>query len=201
MFFGCAAVINQSDKSQSYRSEKWQWATKFPAYNSYAKQAIIKYGSSLYGNPPNDITDFCPNYFSLSTDGQLMFWVNFLSALAYEESNHNSELEYQERFEDNYGNKVISTGLFQLSYESSQNYDCNISNHDDLKNPQLNIECAIKILNKWNMNDHRITGRKFKIFGNWEGGARYWSVLRKKKTKMNIINNLLTVSRLSQTKQ
>ena len=198
IFCGCTTATNQPDKSQSYISENWQWDTRFPAYNSYAKQAIIKYGSSLYGNPPKDVIDFCPDYFSLSADSRLMFWVNFLSALSYEESDHDSDLEYQERFEDNYGNKVISKGLFQLSYESSQNYDCNISNHDDLKNPQVNIECATKILNKWNMSDNRITGRRFKFFGSWKGGARYWSVLRKKNTKMNIINNLRTASYLPQ---
>ena len=87
--FGCTTATQQSDKLQSYRSEKWQWGTEFPTYNSYAKQAIMKYGSSLYGNPPDDVTDFCPNYFSLSTESRLMFWVNFLSALSHEESNHN----------------------------------------------------------------------------------------------------------------
>ena len=173
--------------------ETWNWHIKFPLYETYAKQSIIKYGKDITEIIPDDIIEFCPNYFKLSADERLTFWSNFLSALSYAESKHDTNLEYRENFTDSSGSKVISTGLFQLSYESSKAYNCNVSSHNDLKNPQINIECATKILNKWISIDHCITGRKFMLFGKWKGGARYWSVLRKKKTKNNIINNLKTI--------
>jgi hypothetical protein len=102
-------------------------------------------------------------------------WVRLLSEMARHESNYNPNLTYQESFKNSKGEYVISTGLFQLSYESVAGYGFPGLTTNDLKQPILNITIAVKILERWVVNDGCIACQ---ARGAWQGGARYWSVLR-----------------------
>lgn len=102
-------------------------------------------------------------------------WVHFFAAMAKHESNFKPELEYRENFKNGRGETVISTGLFQLSYESARSYGFTGITTEDLKDPYKNIEVAVAIMKKWVKADGVING---KHFGKYLGGARYWSVIR-----------------------
>lgn len=151
------------------------------AFNTIEKSApaLIK-GSQ-------DIKSFCPNFFTMSTDEKISFWVYLLSAMTHFESNHNPTLRFHEKSmgKDRVtGRPVYSEGLLQLSYQDSTSYeecaaidwkkDRNLKPNDKKKtifNPFLNLTCGIGIL------DHQVErrdtiSRRDKI---------YWSVLRTKK--------------------
>lgn len=101
-------------------------------------------------------------------------WVYLLAAMAKYESSYKPETTYKENFKNDKGEYVISTGLFQLSYESVGGYGYKVTT-EQLKDPFLNIEIAIKILEKWVVSDGYIAGNGQSPY---KGGARYWSVLR-----------------------
>ncbi len=69
---------------------------------------------------------------------------------------------------------VDSIGLFQLSIESEKTL-CSLKSKEDLKDPELNIRCAVKVLAKWVDKDGVLYGGQKNA---WRGGSRYWSVLR-----------------------
>lgn len=102
-------------------------------------------------------------------------WAKILVEMAKYESNFKPLQTYAEAFADAQGRRVVSTGLFQISIESSNARGCGFKSQDELLDPRLNIKCAVKIFAYWVKRDGRIAG-----IGpsQWRGGARYWAVLR-----------------------
>lgn len=103
-------------------------------------------------------------------------WTILLAGMCRYESNFKPSLEYKEKFKDQQGHNVISTGLFQVSRESSRGYGFRVT-QKELKDPYMNIDIAVAILKKWIERDGVLANNK----SPWRGGARYWSVLRYKK--------------------
>ncbi len=132
-----------------------------------------------------DITSFCPNYAKLGQTERKYFWIALLAAMARFESNHRPEVKYTEAFTDSTGRRVISRGLLQLSYESARGYKCPIQSGQDLHDAKINLQCGLRIIERWVDRDGVISG---KWSGKWKGGARYWSVLRKSSTLSQIKN-------------
>lgn len=108
-------------------------------------------------------------------------WGNIFVAMAFKESSWKADAKYTERFKDRNGEFIVSTGLFQLSQESGLGYKCDFKTLSKLTDPRTNIDCAMKIMKRWVINDGYITKN---VGGSkpWRGGARYWSVLRKEDT-------------------
>ena len=146
---------------------------KFAWNNSDYDKWLIRElkASDLLNQKPKDAQEF--NY-SKAKDA-LEFWGKLMVQMSKLESDWNSDKKYQETFRDQQGKRIWSRGLFQLSIESSKGYPCKASTGEDLHNPELNIQCAVQIINKWVVNDQVISGR---VNGKWLGGSRFWSVLR-----------------------
>lgn len=125
-----------------------------------------------------DAKDYCPKYSSLSKAQKTEFWARLMVAMAKKESGFDSSQTYKEKFKNSKGEYVISTGLFQISYESSSSssYKCGKQTTEGLKNPKTNIECSVKILARWAKAD-QYAGKTI-AKDTFRGGARYWSVLR-----------------------
>ncbi|NCN95588.1 MAG: lytic transglycosylase domain-containing protein [Bdellovibrionales bacterium] len=155
----------------------------FLDWNFYAYEAIRDLGAPLTSKNPNDILEFCPSYNSLDDSGRKMFWISLIAAMARFESGFNPETRYTEAFRDALGQFIISRGLLQLSIESARGYGCELRAAEDLHDPQINLECTVRILTRWVDRDGVITG---KVGVSWRGGARYWSVLRKASTLSSI---------------
>lgn len=116
-----------------------------------------------------DEKEFCPQ--GLTTAN----WVHLMSAMAYYESGYSPAKTYREKFKNGRGEYVISTGLFQVSYESSRGYGYPGITTADLKAPLLNIDVAVSILKKLTLRDGVVANHSGQP---WLGGQRYWSVLR-----------------------
>ncbi len=154
-------------------------------WNEFSYKAMADLGSDLLENEPADIKTFCPAYENLNKEGQVMFWISLVAAMTRYESSFNPATSYQENFKDQNGEYIVSRGLLQLSIESGRGYGCPLESALSLHDPETNLRCGIRILNRWVGRDGLITGKSSS--GSWRGGARYWAVLRKTSTLQGII--------------
>lgn len=112
------------------------------------------------------------------------FWVMLLSSLARYESGFKPETSYTENFADSKGKKVISRGIFQLSFESANQsrYGCALKDSLELHEAETGIVCAVKIANFLVSDSGAIHGKG--ASGSWLGLSRYFSPFRNsEKTK------------------
>jgi len=145
-----------------------------PSYDKLLYNALINYGQELLKVTPVDAKDFI-NVWPTNSDGVLKFWMNTIVEMAYFESGWKTATQYKENFKDQKGNYIVSRGLLQISIESGKGYDCPLATEQDRHDPKINLECGVRILNRWVVRDNRIAG---KVNNEWKGGSRYWSVLR-----------------------
>jgi hypothetical protein len=154
-----------------------------PEFDEKARAAIHLYGEKLLAATPKDIDSWCLNW---SNVDKVSFYSSLLSHMSKFESNFKPELTYTERFPDDSGNKVVSRGLLQVSYESClKGYKVALAKGEELHGVEKNLECSVKILNRLVPEDGLISA---KIDGKYKGGARYWSVLRPE-NKLSLIKS------------
>ena len=128
---------------------------------------------------------FCPN--GLTTRNL----VHLMAAIVSYESGFKPETQYRESFKGSDGKNVISRGLFQISFSSTQQarYGCKWDKESDLHDPIRNAQCGVQVvaaLAKENgvMTNHSGT--------SYKGAARYFSVMRPS-GKLSQIKNKLKV--------
>jgi len=138
---------------------KFRWDN--PTYTKYLVDALKS--NSLLTLQVNDIKDFGTN------DDPIEFWGNIFVEMAYFESKWKPETYYKESF------GLYSRGLFQLSKVDGKRYGCDFTTEKSVHNEKANIECAVLVMEKLVKQNGSIAG---KVSGKWQGGARYWSVLR-----------------------
>lgn len=126
---------------------------------------------------PVDYRTFCPNFPKLDKSGRVLFYAHLVSKMAQFESGYKPATTYTESFNDARGKPVISRGLLQISIESANSYGCGFTDAQELHRPYLNIACGLRILDRWIARDGTLAGYNSSI-KKWQGGARYWSVLR-----------------------
>ncbi len=163
------------------------WETAQPkagkAWTDHAFQVVQTYGASLKAGP-QDVTTFCPSYYSLSEEQKVSFWVYFVSAITKYESGFDPLSRMREPglgTDPVTGQHVSSEVLLQLSYQDSRNYSfCNVldwnadrhlSPNDPRKtilDPFKNLSCGIRILDRQVQRHHLIA------FGT----GNYWSTLK-----------------------
>lgn len=152
--FGC------QPKSKPFESI---WPDK--AWQSYVLESVA--------NMPHakDEKEFCPQGLTQRN------WVHLLGAIVKYESNFRPAYEYKEAFKNTCCNEyVISTGLFQVSYESSWAVRPK-TKHEELKNPYVNINIAVDLIKRYVARDGVLANHSGE---NWRGASRYWSVMRPK---------------------
>ncbi|MGZ3652964.1 MAG: transglycosylase SLT domain-containing protein [Bdellovibrionota bacterium] len=156
---------------------RWDGVTQDgSAWSQHVYDSIPLLAPNLLSHNPNDIAQFCPGYSALSVSDKKNFWVYLLSSLAQLESDFDPNASYTENFKDQNGNYVVSLGLLQLSLGDGANYKCGFSSNADIENPDKNLDCSLRILNKLVGQNGQLAGQSGA--GAWQGGARYWSTLR-----------------------
>ena len=186
-----SSVIYTPSQPQ-YLQTFWSHLQEGDKWTYFTQRAIAKYGQGLLSSTPRDVVEYCPRYPELTKIQRGDFWVDLISKLAYFESSYNPQTSYVELFYDNNGKPVVSRGLLQISKESANgaNYRCGIENERDLHDPKTNLECGVRILNKWVTNDGVIAGKEG---DKWRGAARYWSPFRDQAKKAKIADALASL--------
>jgi hypothetical protein len=126
--------------------------------------------SALTTIVPADVATFWPNYGGADDQGRRQFWTMLISAIAKEESGFDPNCVYHEPLPLN----VDSLGLMQLSL-GDNHYGCNFTDEASVKDPELNLLCAVRILDRLVRRDGRIGGD---AQHHAAGAAAYWSTLR-----------------------
>lgn len=136
---------------------------------------------------PKDVLSFYPQY-AFDRETRVEFWCQLLSIMAKYESGFDPLQFYKEDFNDSKGKPVISRGLLQLSFESCNGYGAGLTSEEQLHDVRTNLRCAILILERWVSRHQVLQGGEI---GSWQGGAKYWSVLRgTSKSKPKIMDYL-----------
>lgn len=182
---GCGTITHELPIA-SINPQQWHWADKQQHFNLLAAMALEAEAVELQNQFPSDINSYCKGYSRLSPSQRLNFWGDLLTAISFHESRHNPKLMYKERFKDSSGSQVISRGLLQLSFESSKGYGCPLDQASQLHDPAKNIDCGVRILNRWISQDGVISKDAGLLKKKWRGAARYWSVLRQPQTLSTI---------------
>ena len=149
-------------------------------FTQYTRELLREHGNEMMQVVPRDIDKYCPEYKDFSAQEREDFYLLFFSAIAKHESNFNTNLQFREPFRDRNGRFVISRGLLQVSIESSRGYGCQMESASELHHPKKNLECGVRILNRW-VDRHGYLGSR--IGSSWRGGAMYWAVLRNTNNK------------------
>lgn len=145
--------------------------------------------SNLVNLNPKDAKAFCPNGMTSAN------WAQLIAVMAfYENSSFNPKKEYLEDF------GPTSTGLLQISLSSSQQsrYSCGFTKQSDLHDPLKNLACGVKILQALVKGDGVIAGGRDRV--DSKGGAKYWSVLREKRSIRLKSGKVITVGKVTEIK-
>lgn len=138
--------------------------------------AIDQYGADMMAvTKPVDAQEWCPKFSAMTGAQRKDVFLELGYRMIERESSFKPETKYTESFDDSTGQKVISRGLFQISLESSKGYSCGFKDAEELHDPKRNIDCGVRILNRWISRDNRIGGT---VSGAHRGCGRYWSVCR-----------------------
>lgn len=140
---------------------EWSWMVA---------KALDELGQDLMKSKPADLASYCP-----AAGDRKQCFIGILSSLAKYESGYKPASSYQESFKDSKGNYVISRGLLQISQESANGYGCGITKAEQLHDPETNLRCGVRIMNRWIVRDGAVAGGKTSA---WKGMARYWSPFR-----------------------
>ena len=148
------------------------------SWSQYVFNELPALAPNLLNKAPADIAQFCPAYSSLSVSDKQNFWVYLMSSIAELESSFDPTQVFTESFRDSSGNLVQSIGLLQLSITDNV-YGCGFTSPTDIQNPEKNLACGLRVLNKLVGQNGQLAGKN--SAGSWMGGARYWSTLRNAK--------------------
>ena len=162
----------------SHSENAYQWSV-------WTYEALEELGGDLLAQRPSDVLEFCATYDELDLEEKKMFWIRLISVMTRYESFFDPSVQYQEAFDDQNGDPIVSRGLLQLSIESGRGYGCELENEQALHDPKTNLRCGVRILNRWIGRDGVIS---LKDGTTWKGGARYWAVLRTYESKDHVAN-------------
>ena len=185
--FGCKheEIKTDVEVSSQFKSD-WSDIPQSKQWDEIVLNALDLYGQGmLLTKSVKDGKQFCANFDKLSIAEKKEFYLMLISSMARYESGFKPSSQYKESFKDDHGENIISRGLLQISKGSSQYYGCGITDAQMLHDPKMNLECGVKILNKWIVKDGCVACRTDK----WLGGARYWSVLRETRSPFLKIQN------------
>ncbi|MEO5668527.1 MAG: hypothetical protein ABIR96_10745 [Bdellovibrionota bacterium] len=157
-------------KDQENYSQKFSIQGVFGRKFLYLMESDDEVTKATQGTP-DGLLKVCPRYSILGDSSKALVWTSIFDAISYSETGYAPSLTYTEKFTDSSGDKVVSTGLFQLSSESAKNHGgaCKGATTAKLKDADFNVLCSYQV-----MTD-QILGTDVLFYGNKE--FYYWSTL------------------------
>lgn len=158
-------------------SYDWDHKSDSKNWTEFTRKALLKRGKNLLNkkSDPASAGRYCDRFNEMNKEERIVFWTGLIAAMARYESSFRPSTTFKESFKNSKGERVISAGLLQASYESARGYGFKDATTEKLKDPEYNLNVGVQILERWfGAHAHIAT----KVDGKWRGGAKYWSVLR-----------------------
>lgn len=119
---------------------------------------LRSHASVLPAIVPKDIARYCPAYPTAGREQREAFWVGIISALAWHESTHRPEAV---------GGGDLWYGLTQIYPDTARRYQCKARTGDELKHPEDNLSCALRIMAVTVPRDRVISARMKGLAADW----------------------------------
>lgn len=167
--------ITETPETPAAKVYKSPWDAKHPEYTGIFVNALNQYAPDL-------MKEIIPG----ACGDRVQYLLDLFTGIAFYESGYSASDQMTEAFKDNSGDPQVSAGVFQLSLDDkTKGSACNqFVRFSDVLDAKKNIECGVVTMNKLFKQDKVVTGEHSctNSKGNrvtcYEGGARYWSVLR-----------------------
>mgnify|MGYP000651611382 CR=1 FL=1 len=140
---------------------RWDFRNGSASWTRAALAALRSHGSRLEETVPRDIDNWCPGYTNNPPHLRRAFWVGMMSALAKHESTYRPNAV---------GGGNLWFGLLQIYPDTARRYGCRATTGEELKDPEDNLSCAIRIMNVTVPRDNAIAVRD----SRWRGVAADW---------------------------
>lgn len=140
---------------------RWDFRSDSDSWTRAALSALRTHGSRLEDTVPRDIERWCPAYEENPPELRRAFWVGMMSALVKHESTFRPAAV---------GGGDLWFGLMQIYPDTAQRYGCRATTGEELKDPEDNLSCAIRIMNVTVPRDNAIAVHD----SRWRGVAADW---------------------------
>jgi hypothetical protein len=117
---------------------RWDHVRGSTRWTRAAMRALRTHGRNLIETVPDDIGQWCPAYPEASEWERKAFWAGLLSTLAKHESTYRPTAV---------GGGGLWYGLVQILPATARGYGCQARSGEALKDGELNMSCAVRILN------------------------------------------------------
>ncbi|PWJ20422.1 transglycosylase SLT domain-containing protein [Jannaschia seohaensis] len=117
---------------------RWDHVEGASRWTRAAMRAMDTHGQRLIETVPRDIAQWCPAYVDADRWGRKAFWAGLLSTLSKHESTYRPHAV---------GGGGLWYGLVQILPATARGYGCQARTGEALKNGELNMSCAVRILN------------------------------------------------------
>ena len=140
---------------------RWDFVSGSDSWTRAALASLRSHGSRMEETVPRDIDAWCPAYTENPPHLRRAFWVGMMSALAKHESTYRPTAV---------GGGNLWYGLLQIYPDTARRYGCRATTGEELKDPEDNLSCAIRIMNATVPRDNAIAIRD----SRWRGVAADW---------------------------
>lgn len=118
---------------------RWDHVRGSGRWTRAAMRALESHGDRLIETVPRDIDEWCPAYPEASEWDRKAFWAGLLSTLSKHESTYRQTAV---------GGDGLWYGLVQILPATARGYGCEARSGEALKDGELNMSCAVRILNR-----------------------------------------------------
>jgi len=158
---------------------RWDFRDDSESWTRASLSALSSHGSDLQDTVPRDIEKWCPAYAENPPHLRRAFWVGMMSALVKHESTYRPTAV---------GGGDLWFGLMQIYPDTALRYGCFATTGEELKDPEDNLSCAIRIMNVTVPRDNAIAVRD----SRWRGVAADWGPM----TNRNKISEMAAWTRI-----
>jgi len=141
---GCASddfkfdtLFSSKNAPATAPSMRWDFRPEADAWTARTAFALEAHGTNLVNTTPADIETWCPAYKTADAEGRKAFWAGLLSTLAKHESTWNPSAV---------GGGGKWFGLVQIAPATARQYGCEARSGEALKDGELNLSCAVRIM-------------------------------------------------------
>ncbi|MEM1130245.1 MAG: transglycosylase SLT domain-containing protein [Pseudomonadota bacterium] len=128
---------NQNIAVEDLPPMRWDHSPRAQQWTEASLAALDSHGAILPTLTPRDVERYCPAYPEAGAEDRKAFWAGMLSSLAKHESTWR---------EAAVGGGGKWFGLVQIAPATARGYGCEARSGEALKNGELNLSCAVRIM-------------------------------------------------------